>query len=230
MASIRLDATDLAATLTTLGAHVRAPGHGLPIPLALSLGQWSWQVPLLASTLDAAGFAPGELTFVASDDAAHAWVWRSTCDLDEILARIESAWAVRTRRTTLAVIGTPAAPPDGPAFPYDVLVLPGERLALVPAGRGSTVLTRWTRPAPAPSVGGTVKTAGRRLDELAPAPVRLVVQGLALVDAAATTAGDVHTLRITAQGVVPADPTGTSTAPVTAPATAPDDASVDGPV
>lgn len=207
VASIRLDATDLSAALTALGDHVRTPGHGLPIPLALSLGQWSWQVPLVASTLDAAGFAPGELTFVASNDAAHAWVWRSTCDLDEILARIEAAWAVRTRRTTLAVIGTPAAPtPERPAFPYDVLVLPAERLALVPAGRGSAVLTRWTRLAPAPSLGGTVQTAGRRLDQLDPAPVRLVVQGLALVDAAATTAGDVHALRITAQGVVSADP------------------------
>ncbi|MCA9711375.1 MAG: hypothetical protein KDK70_36385, partial [Myxococcales bacterium] len=203
VASIRLDDPTLASALDALGEHTRAPGHGLPIPLALSLGQWSWQVPLLVSTLRAAGFAPAELTFVASADGAHAWIWRNTCDLDPTLAHVEEAWSVELRRTVDAVVGTPAPAADAPAFPHDVLILPGDRMALVPAGRGSSVLARLSRPAPAPRLGaGATQTAGQRLDALEPAPVRLVVQGLALVDPAAATApADAQALRITAEGI-----------------------------
>lgn len=210
IASLRLDDPDLVPALAALSAFARAPGHGLPIPLALSLGQWSWQVPLLQATLRDAGFEPAELTFVASDAAAHAWIWRSTCDLDQAVERIERAWSVRTRRTVDAVVGIPAPVGDDLAFPYDVLLLSGERIALVPAGRGSAELSRLGGRGSSGVGLGAAPTAGRRLDQLDAAPIRLVALGLALVDPSAPPAGDARALRVTARGVedasVPARP------------------------
>ena len=145
------------------------------------------------------------------DEASdHAWMWRSTCDLDEAIERIETTWAMEARRTVEGVVATPRAPApgsDAPAFPYDVLLLPGERMALVPAGRASVVLDRLGRPGPSGGLGVTpMATAGRRLDELEPAPVRLVVLGRALLDPAATVADhEAQALRVTAEGVHPAE-------------------------
>jgi hypothetical protein len=204
VASVEVDAPALPAALGALAEHVRAPGHGLPIPLAFSLGQWSWQIPALVATLGQAGFHPAELVLVR-DEVDAAWVWRSTCDLDEAVARIEAAWSVRARRTVEGIIATPgpAAAAGTPAFPYDVLLLPGERMAVVPAGRGSAVLGRLGRPAAVIGLSGApVASAGRRLDALAPAPVRLVVLGRGLLDPAAATADhEALALRATADGV-----------------------------
>jgi hypothetical protein len=206
VASVQVDSPELTPALRALAEHVRAPGHGLPIPLSFSLGEWSWQVPVLVSTLRQAGFRPAELAFVSDDAADHAWLWRSTCDLEEAIERIETAWAVDARRTVEGVIATPRAPAAGSdalAFPYDVLVLPGERMALVPAGRASAVLDHFGRPGPSMGLGGLpAASAGRRLDELLPAPVRLVVLGRALLDPAATVADhEAQALRVTGEGV-----------------------------
>jgi hypothetical protein len=206
VASVQVDAPELSRALWALAEHARTPGHGLPIPLAFSLGEWSWQVPVLAATLRQAGFRPAELVFVSDDAADHAWLWRSTCDLDEAIERIEATWAMDARRTVEGMVATPRAPATGsdtPAFPYDVLLLPGERMALVPAGRASVVLDRLGRPGPSLGLGSApAATAGRRLDELDPAPVRLVVLGRALLDPAATVADhEAQTLRATGDGV-----------------------------
>lgn len=209
VASVMLDAPALPQALHALAEHVRAPGHGLPIPLSFSLGGWSWQVPVLVATLRRAGFQPAELVYVSDDAADHAWLWRSTCDLDEAVERIETAWAVRARRTVEGMVATPRAPAagsDAPAFPYDVLLLPGERMALVPAGRASAALESFGRPGPSMGLGvAPAATAGRRLDELDAAPVRLVVLGRALLDPAAPAADhEPRALRVTGGGVEPA--------------------------
>lgn len=204
IAAIALDAPELPAALQALAEHARAPGHGLPIPLSFSLGQWSWQVPVLVATLREAGFAPAELVFVSTDANDSAWVWHSSCDLDEAVARIEATWAVEARRTVEGVIATPRPPAgDGtPAFPYDVLILPGQRMAMAPAGRGGAVLGSFGRAAPPGLSGAPPTTAGRRLDALAPAPVRLVVLGRALLDPGAAAADHAaQVLRITGDGV-----------------------------
>lgn len=205
LASIALDDPALTDALRTLGEHARGPGHGLPIPLAFSLSQWSWQVPALVATLDQAGFSPTELVFVADDEGAdHAWVWHSACDLEGALQAMEAAWGVRSRTVVDGVIASPEPPadPDGVAFPYDVLVLPGDRFALVPAGRAASVRQRWDRPAPATALGSRAPGPGDRLDQLEPAPVRLVVRGHALVDASATSTPDgIRALRILADRI-----------------------------
>ncbi|MCA9653839.1 MAG: hypothetical protein H6712_19610 [Myxococcales bacterium] len=203
-ASIALDDPDLGAALARLAALTRSDAHGLPIPLAFSLSQWSWQVPTLVATLRQAGFQPAELVFVAGDEADHAWVWASACDLDEAERRIEAAWHLRSRRVVEGVIASPepAEDPQAPAFPYDLLMLPGERFALVPAGRAAAVLRRWDRPAPSMGLGPAAPGAGPRIDALEPAPVRLVVQGRALLDPSAETAPEsARSFRITADAL-----------------------------
>ncbi|MEX1364863.1 MAG: hypothetical protein AB1Z98_17175 [Nannocystaceae bacterium] len=199
IASIALADPQLPQALSQLAEHARGRGHGLPIPLAFSLSQWSWQVPTLVATLRQAGFAPAELVFVAGEDADHAWVWRSACDLDTAMQRIEDAWSLRARRVVEGMV----AESNPPGFPYDVLALPGERFALVPAGRAAAVLQRWSRPAPSPGLGATAPGPGARLDAVEAAPVRLVTQGRALLDPTATAAHEeVQTLRVTATGVL----------------------------
>lgn len=213
VASLQLDAPELDAALRALGEHARAPGHGLPIPLAFSLGQWSWQVPVLVATLRQAGLRPAELVFLRDDTGDHAWVWRSRCDLDETIARIETAWSLRSRRVVEGMVATPTT---AGAFPYDVLMLPGERMAFVPAGRASTALARWGTPPPPPRLGAApTPTTGRQLDELDAAAVRLVLIGRALLDpAAVATEHAPQTLRISGAGVLaPPDPAGDASLP-----------------
>ncbi len=207
--SVALDDPGLTDALAHLVAHTRGSGHGLPISLAFSLGQWSWQIPVVVATLRQAGFEPAELVFVADAQARHAWVWRSACDLDQAVAQIEAAWGLRSRRTVEGVVAT-ALPtePAAPGFPYDVLMLPGERFALVPRGSASALLGLWSRPAPATSLSGAPPaTAGRRLDDVAAAAIRGVFSGRALLDPSATSAPDEpRTLRVIADGVAAALP------------------------
>jgi len=204
-ATVQLDHPDLDAALAQLSTFTRTPGHGLPIPLAFSMGQWSWQIATVRATLGQAGFAPAELVFVGGQEADHAWFWRSACDLDEAIARIEAAWAVRSKRVIEGMVLTPqpTTEPDALRFPYDVLMLSGERFALVPAGRASTLLRRWSRPATPVGAGGAQPSIGARLDELEPAVIEIVVSGHALVDPSAEAMPEpTRTLRVTAEGVV----------------------------
>lgn len=200
VASLDLASPELPAALRALADHARAPGHGLPIPLSFSIAQWSWQVPVLVATLRRAGLAPAELVLVGIDGRDAVWILPSTCDLDEAIARAEAAWSVRSRRTVEAVVASPNPTTDDPAFPYDVLWLPGQRMALAPAGRGAAALEHLGRPGPAAGLGLAPSTAGPRLDALAPAPVRLVVIGRGLLEPGSTTA-EHHALRVTGAGV-----------------------------
>lgn len=210
--SVDLTAPELDEALRQLGEFSRQPGHGLPIPLAFSLGQWSWQIPALRATLQRAGFDPASLVFVAGERSAHAWVWRSDCDLDEAIERIEAAWDVTARRTVDAVVATPNAPtesepePEKVTFPYDVLLLPADRIALVPAGMADSIRRSWSE-APRADAPGAAPKIGDRLDTVAPAAIRLVVSNEGLLDPTVQT-GDHPQLawRATAQGVTAAEP------------------------
>ena len=61
-ARLRLDTPEFDASLQALAETARGDGHGLPIDLAFAFGQWSWQVPLVVSTLGRAGHRPSELS------------------------------------------------------------------------------------------------------------------------------------------------------------------------
>jgi len=195
--SIVVAAPETAAALATLAAHGRQPEHGLPITVAFAVTQWPIVVPVLGSLLDSVGLQPHEWVYVVpARGPAFAWVVRTDCDLDEALARIEESWGLVGRRRVGGVVAS--TPPDGsrgdgtlhdppkageapseperdpPAFPYDVVFASGGRVALVPHGHGDVFLTM---------LNDTTATDAwtRNFDALAPAPVRGVLSGRALV-------------------------------------------------
>jgi hypothetical protein len=177
-ASVRLDHEEIDQALSHL-AELKAP-HPLPIVVATTLSHLETQVDLLRRVLQGAGFDPAELLMLTTRDGDQAWLWRSTCDLDVASASVERAWNVHVRQTTGGLVGSPAAhAPD--AFAYDVLFLPGELLALVPAGNASRVrLWLGGLQARQPPSGDSL-TPGARLERMQPAAVVVVMTGAGLL-------------------------------------------------
>jgi len=196
---LRLDHEELDLALSHLAA-LKAP-HPLPIVVAATLSHLETQVDLLRPVLHRAGFDPAELLLVASTQGDLAWVWRSTCDIDIARASVERAWNVRVRRTAGGLVGSPAAPaPD--AFAFDVLFIPGELVALVPAGRASRVRLWLGGLEAGEPPAGNHPPPGARLDAMQPAPVRVVMTGTGLLPSeAATGARAPRQLRATAAGL-----------------------------
>lgn len=188
VASIDLSSDEIDAALQRVSEHARGSGHGMPIDLAFALGQWSWQVTLVASTLASAGFRPGELVYVRMADATPVWLWASTCDLEQARTAVTRAWPVRLRSSVSAVIGTPvpgANPTDSDepgnnTFAFDVVFLEGDRAALVPAGRGGSFVQSLVDD----RLDDTQLELGLgpQLAEMPPAPIRLVWAGRALLE------------------------------------------------
>ena len=187
MASIDLGDAQLQPALERWVEHARGPEHGMPIGLAFALGQWNWQVPLVASTLQRAGYAPAELVYVRMDDGTSAWIWSMACGLDQAVAATEAAWPVRVRRGVSAAIGTPtqskAETSGNTSFPFDVVFLEGERAALVPAGRGASFVQDLVDSrGPRPGADAAGAHPGAVLAQVPQAPIRLVWGGRALLD------------------------------------------------
>jgi hypothetical protein len=199
VASIDLTAAGSDDAIGLLSEYGRQPDSGLPIDVAFALGQWSWQVPLVQTTLTSAGFDPGELAYVRLPDGASAWLFTSTCDFDTIEANVQQWWGVQVRRTATGAVAV-AADPDTKPFAYDVVFMPADRIALVPAG-GATAFEQALarRPDPADLTGEASVSAAAVLAELEMAPIRLVIApGVAVgsQDAAGLTS-----LRVDARGV-----------------------------
>ena len=67
VASVELDAPELRSALAALAEHARTPGHGLPIPLSFSLGEWSWQRNPFVATTQYNGLLATLMLFGSSD-------------------------------------------------------------------------------------------------------------------------------------------------------------------
>ncbi len=176
--AILLDVTDADADVARdhFATHARADGHGLPIDLAFAVGQWSWQVPALRAALRSVGLSPAHLLYVrTATEPSGAWLLPHACDLDTLRARTSEAWGLQWRTRVEGAVGTA---PSG--FPWDVLALPGDRLALVPAGDAGSWIEALQSDAAKPS-------PGKELDRLPAAPIRGFVTGQAFVDPQATT-------------------------------------------
>lgn len=182
-----LDDPDLSAALDAAGAYVGTPGHGLPIDIAFAMKQWSWQILGLRSLLRIAGFAPAEIAYLRFSDGVTAWVFPLQCDLDATIARMHDAWSVDVRRTLSGAIGSP---PPGSSFPFDVVFLEGERLALTPRNQGPRLAEHVSRTSspPAPALGRRPDSLAVLLEQLSPAPIRGVVRVHGLVDSGAVVA------------------------------------------
>ena len=170
-AVVDLTAADLEAALVHLAEAARADDHDLPMDVAFGFAHWDFQVPLIRATLLQAGFEPAELLALRVGDVGTSWVFGSTCDIDLALERLRSIWGLEVRRTATGALASPGTEP----FAFDVVFLPGDRVALTPAGRGSdftrAVMVPTTSEGPRPS---------NLLEALDPAPIRAIVQGPAL--------------------------------------------------
>ncbi|HFE45864.1 MAG TPA: hypothetical protein ENJ18_10310 [Nannocystis exedens] len=165
---------DADRSATTATAERAAP----PIVVGLALSQVGFQVTHLRGILGTVGMDPPEVLLLQGPDGDLVWIWRLPCDLDRLRTLLADGFGLRMRTLVSGVIGEPV---DAARFPFDLLVLPGDRLALVPAGKGRRAL-RWLR-GEAPRVPGlgaeepVEEHPQALLSGLDPAPVRLVIAG-----------------------------------------------------
>ncbi len=203
-AVVRLDDPQLADALALVGAGARDAERQLPIRVAFSVGQWTWQVPLLRSTLAQAGFAPRQLAYVALPDGTTIWAWPSGCDLETTTENLRAAWGLELRTTPYgAVAVAPRRPDGGPTFAYDFVIWGASFAALVPAGRAGSVTQQLA------DRGGDPlrERLGSALERLQPAPIRMAIRMDALLAGSDPALGiPVTAHRVDATGWVVSDP------------------------
>ncbi|MEM6294202.1 MAG: hypothetical protein AAGA54_23195 [Myxococcota bacterium] len=200
-AAALLDTTapDLDGALAAVKAVTDDGARTLPIRIAFSLGQWTWQVPLLRRTLEQAGFVPDALLYVALPDGSSAWAWPQDCDLDAVRQNLASGWGMSLRNTAYGAVATAPLGEDGtPAFAYDFVAWGATAYLVVPAGRASLV-TQLLAERPTDSAAATL---GDHIDALPPGPIRLAVRmdDLVTPGAAAPSEGTIASHRVDAQG------------------------------
>lgn len=174
LALLDLESPDLEPALGQLGT-LSTDGRGLPIRATFALSQLGWQVPALRLNLARAGYHPADLAYAQAPGGEPVWLWPSTCDLDRARRAVEDGWNVETRAVTDGVNGTAAEP----GFPFDVLFLPADRVALVPQGK-ATALRSWLTGRKAAGPEPTLRPDDAARD-LKPAPVRAILHGHALL-------------------------------------------------
>lgn len=200
VALIELGEPTIADALAQLSAHARDEHTALPVRSAFSIAQWSWEVPLVQSVLQRAGFVAGELAAVHMDDVPPLWIMPLGCSLADAIAMLERDASLSVRDLGEAAIASPVA---GSPFAFDVL-LHRDAIALVATGKGREALAAWREPAPdtglpAPKAGGVVAKIER-------APIRMLLRPSGLVgpDAVSTSAVE-RRYRVTATAVVALD-------------------------
>ncbi len=179
VALVELRSDALEGTLRQLSEGAKSPDRKLPIRLAFALGQWTWQVPLLRTTLSSAGFDPAQLVHVSLPDGDSAWAWPQSCDLPTLTDNLARAWGLSLRSTPYGAVAV--APPNttdgGVAFAYDFIAYGASAYLIVPAGRAQAVASRLAERPTDPSA----PSLGQLAAELDDAPVRLVAQTGALL-------------------------------------------------
>jgi hypothetical protein len=161
------------------------------------LSQLDWETPSVIETFRALGLAPAEVARLTGPDGGSAWVCPLSCSASDLLGRLESKteWSMRIRPGPLVAIPDPAG-----AFPFAVVQLGKDRLALIPAGTFD-VVHAWLERSEARDpvmVGGL--SPPERLERMPPAPVRVVL-GSAPALGGPPSESAVQALRATAQGV-----------------------------
>lgn len=196
-ALVELNDAGLEEALAALAGHARRDAPTWPVDVAFELAQWDFEVPLVRATLRRAGFEPAELAAVRLDAVGTAWVFGSTCDLEDAIGRVSSIWGVHVRRTANGAIGTPAS--DGArTFPFDVVFLPGDRIALVAAGHGADSVRALQGRA---ATGTETPRPGPMVEALPEAPIRAFVRGIGFGGAGSGEAEGGQRFRVTREGV-----------------------------
>lgn len=192
---VDLDDPDRSAALAVLAARARATGHGMPIDLAFTFGEWTWQIPALAGTLARVGLAPGNVVYVHTAEPTGAFVLQHDCDVERLRAAMTEAWGVSWRTLVEGALGRAT---EGTAFAWDVLLLPGGRAMLVAKGRGDA----WLRAlVPDPARSGVATHMKEMLGRVGAAPIRGVIAGPSLLDPGAQDVAFAQTLHGTADAL-----------------------------
>jgi hypothetical protein len=177
------------AAVAELAESARGSEHGLPIALAFAIAQWGWQVPALRASLREIGLQPAELLYLRADEPSGAWVFAHACDLDTLRARTTAAWGLSWRTRVEGAVGA-----ADERFAWDLVVLPGDRIAMVARGRANAwigVLGPNTAAAP----------LGDALSRMAAAPIRGVITGSALLEPGADATTSDQVVVVDAEGV-----------------------------
>lgn len=160
---------------------------GVPVVAGLALAQLDLQLAAIRAQLRAAQLDPDELLLLHDPSGAVVWILRVRCDLAALQAELARAWDVQPRTTARGPVAEPRA-----GFPFDVVFLADDRLALAPAGAGGK-LGRWLEasPAPDPAAQASAPSPGEVLAAGPAAPIRAVFggRGLLVGDAAAAPPG-----------------------------------------
>ena len=147
-----------------------------PTVAGLALSQLGFQVGHVRTILGGLGIDPPEILLLQGPDGELVWLWRLPCDHERLRALVTSAWGLQLRTLVAGALGETV---DPQRFPFDLLFLPGDRLALVPAGGGLRILRWLTDGGPrvpalsAPQVDE--EGPSELLGTLAPAAIRLVI-------------------------------------------------------
>ena len=193
---IALDDPGLPEALALLQQGVRSPERQLPIRVAFALGQWTWQVPLLRTTLERAGFSPAQLVHVALPDGTSAWAWPPSCDLETLRANLERGWSLTLRTTPYGATAAASRTPEGDlAFPYDFVAYGASAYLLVPAGKASAITQQLAERSPEPGASNL----GEQAVGLQPAPLRAAIRNTALLTPGAPASNTTSLHRIDAR-------------------------------
>lgn len=189
---VALNDPALPEALALLQQGARETDRQLPIRVAFALGQWTWQVPLLRTTLARAGFDPAQLVHIALPDGTSAWAWPPSCDLTTLGANLERGWSLSLRATPYGAVAPATTNAEGElVFPYDFVAYGASAYLLVPAGRAQAVAQQL---AIRPDAGAT--SLGEVAAGLDAAPLRLVVRNTALLTPGSTAPTPISAHRI----------------------------------
>lgn len=150
-----------------------AKSEALPIFARFEFDQLAFGLPALDIVLGGLDLAPAELLLVHDADGIAGWMTPAPCDYEGLMARAESRWGMTWRRGVSSQVGRAS---DASGLPFDLVLLEGERMAVVPQGRGQAS-ARWLRGEVADLVEAR---PGEALEAIPAAPLRLVLRGAAL--------------------------------------------------
>jgi hypothetical protein len=190
----------LSSTLSSFAEGGLDASPPLPVFARFELRNLALELRALALVYESLGVQPQQLLKVHGPKQESLWFLPAPCDHSALEARAAARWKVGFRGDGAARIGI--APQDA-ALPFDLIFLPGARMALVPrgsAGRVQSWLGGSTRTPEALTGDGSVEAAkpGDELTQIDAAPLRLRLSGRALgasgeaVDLMAIDAKGVH--------------------------------------
>lgn len=176
---------DLKLTLSKLAAGELEGTPPLPVFARFELQNLSLEMRALSLVLEGLGLEPAQLLKLHGPKNESVWFLPTPCDYAAIEARARARWGVMFRGEISARIGIA---PSASALPFDLLLLPGGRAALVPRGRSGAVL-RWlntggSSPGASALMGASANPdaspPGTDLLSIQSAPLRLRLTGRAL--------------------------------------------------